>query len=433
MTPTQQAILGLVVLLVLMLLEMPVALAMAAVGFLGLWAAAGMVPALNVLGSDMWEQLGSYGMSVVPLFVLMGNIAFRTGVTNDLFEAAFKWIGQLRGGLAATTVVASTAFGAICGSNGATTATMGTIALPIMKKHGYDDALAAGSVAAGGTLGVMIPPSVVLIIVGIYTNLSIAKLFIATIPAGIILSLTMVGIVFLISARNRKLGPAGPKTTWAEKVRALGGVVETLLLFAFVMAGMFLGWFTPTEGGAFGSAGAVLIGLVRRKLKWDGFKKAVMDTISTSTMVVMLVAGAVILGRFLTYTQLPQTLANWVAEMNVPRFWVLILVMIVYVIGGALTDALGFLTLSLPVFFPLIIALDYNPYWFAIIVNTITAFGAITPPVGLCLYIIKGLRPEIPMETIFKGASWMMPAFPIAVAILVVFPQLITGLVGGGG
>jgi tripartite ATP-independent transporter DctM subunit len=432
MTPTQQAILGIVILLVLMLLEMPVAFAMFAVGFLGLWLAADLTVALNILGSDIWIQLGSYGMSVVPLFVFMGNIAFRTGVTTDLFESAFKWIGQFRGGLAATTVAASTAFGAICGSNGATTATMGTIALPIMKKYKYDDALACGAVATGGTLGVMIPPSVVLIIVALQTNLSIAKLFIATIPAGILLAVFMIAAVFIACARNKNLGPAGPKTTWLEKIKSLGGVIETLMLFVFVMAGMFLGWFTPTEGGAFGSAGAILIGLVRRKLKWEGFKRAVMDTISTSTMVVMLVAGAVVLGRFLTFTRLPQTMADWVATVDVPRFWVLMLVIVVYVVGGMLTDALGFLTLSVPVFFPLIIAMGYDPIWFAVLVNTITTFGAITPPVGLCLYIVKGLRPEVPIQTIFKGAVWFMPAFAVTIALLIAFPQIITGIVSSG-
>jgi tripartite ATP-independent transporter DctM subunit len=432
MSPTQQAILGIVILLVLMLLEMPVAFAMFAVGFLGLWMAADFTVALNILGSDIWLQLGSYGMSVVPLFVFMGNIAFRTGVTNDLFDTAFKWIGQFRGGLAATTIAASTAFGAICGSNGATTATMGTIALPIMKKYKYDDALACGAVATGGTLGVMIPPSVVLIIVALQTNLSIAKLFIATIPAGIMLAMFMIAVVFITCARNKDLGPAGPKTTWLEKIKSVTGIIETLILFIFVMAGMFLGWFTPTEGGAFGSAGAIIIGLIRRKLKWDGFKRAVMDTISTSTMVVMLVAGAVVLGRFLTYTRLPQSMADWVSTVNVPRFWVLMLVILVYVVGGALTDALGFLTLSVPVFFPLIIALGYDPIWFAVLVNTITTFGAITPPVGLCLYIVKGLRPEVPIQTIFKGAVWFMPAFAVTIALLIAFPQIITGIVSGG-
>jgi tripartite ATP-independent transporter DctM subunit len=420
------ALIGIVILVILMFLEMPVAFCMFVVGFIGLWIIQGKTQAFNIIGSDIWDQFSSYGMSVVPMFIFMGNIAFRTGVTNDLFNAAYKWVGQIRGGMAVTTVLASAAFGAICGSNAATCATMGTIALPIMKKFGYDDALNTGSVATGGTLGVMIPPSVVLIVIGIQYNLSIAKLFVAEVPAGLLLTITFAITILLLAWRKPKLGPAGPKTSFKEKMIALSGIIETLLLFVFVIGGMFAGWFTPTEGGAFGSAGAIIIALVRRHLTWARLKAAIWDTISTSVMVILLVAGAVVLGRFLTAAYLPSALAEWVTKLNVDRFWVLMVITVVYILGGMFTDALGFLTLSVPVFFPLAEALGYNIVWFAVYVTVLTTFGAISPPVGINLYIVKGLQPDIPIATIIRGALWFVPAYAVVLVLLVAVPGIIT-------
>jgi tripartite ATP-independent transporter DctM subunit len=429
MSDVTVALIGIIILVILMFLEMPVAFCMFVVGFVGLWIIQGKTQAFNVIGSDIWEQFSSYGMSVVPMFIFMGNIAFRTGVTNDLFNTAYKWVGQVRGGMAVTTILASACFGAICGSNAATCATMGTIALPIMSNYKYDDALNAGSVATGGTLGVMIPPSVVLIVIGIQYNLSIAKLFVAEIPAGLMLTVLFAITVLLICWRRPKLGPAGPKTSFKEKMIALSGVIETIVLFVFVIGGMFAGWFTPTEGGAFGSAGAIIISLIRRHLTWARFKAAVWDTISTSVMVLLLVAGAVVLGRFLTAAYLPSALAEWVTGLNVQRFWVLMVITVVYILGGMFTDALGFLTLSVPVFFPLAEALQYNIVWFAVYVTVLTTFGAISPPVGINLYIVKGLRPDIPIATIIRGALWFVPAYAVTLLILIALPGIITLLV----
>lgn len=429
MSDVTVALLGILILVVLMLLEMPVAFCMFTIGFVGLWIIQGRMQAFNIIGSDIWEQFSSYGMSVIPFFILMGNIAFRAGITNDLFKAAYNWVGHIRGGMAVTTVLASSAFGAICGSNAATAATMGTIALPAMEKYGYDSGLSTGSVATGGTLGVMIPPSVVLIVIGIQYNLSIAKLFVAEIPAGLLLTILFAITVLLLCWRRPNYGPPGPKTSWLDKLKALGSVIETLILFLFVIGGMFAGWFTPTEGGAMGAFGAIVIGLVRRKLTWKNFKAACWDTISTSTMVILLVASAVVLGRFLTAAYLPTELANWVADLGIARIWVLLVIMVVYVLGGMFTDALGFLTLSVPVFFPLAESLGYNIVWFTVLVTVITTFGAISPPVGVNLYVVKGLRPQIPIATIMRGTMWFYPAYLICVVLLVAFPQIITGLV----
>jgi len=425
------ALIGVGLLVVLMMLEMPVAFSMFTVGFAGLWIILGRTQAFNIIGSDIWEQFSSYGLSVVPMFIFMGNIAFRSGVTNDLFKAAYAWVGHVRGGMAVTTVLSSAAFGAICGSNAATTATMGTIALPNMKEYDYDDGLSTGSVAAGGTLGVMIPPSVVLIVIGIQYNLSIAKLFVAEIPAGLLLTVLFAITVLVLCWRRPALGPAGPATTFVEKLKALGGVIETIVLFIFVIGGMYRGWFTPTEGGAMGCFGALVIAAVRRKLTWERLKAAVWDTISTSTMVVLLVTGAVVLGRFLTAAYLPSELAAWVTTLDIDRLWVLLVIIVIYILGGMFSDALGFLTLSVPVFFPLAEALGYDIMWFAVLVTLLTTLGAISPPVGVNLYIVKGLRPEIPIATIMRGSMWFFPAYVVTIALLIAIPELVTSLVAG--
>ena len=392
-----------------MFLEMPVAFCMFVVGFVGLWIIQGKTQAFNVIGSDIWEQFSSYGMSVVPMFIFMGNIAFRTGVTNDLFNTAYKWVGQVRGGMGVTTVLASAAFGAICGSNAATCATMGTIALPIMKqvqvRRRAERGLRGGRRYAGrhdpAQRGAdrhrhpVQPLHRQAVRGGDPGRPDAHRAVRHHHPADVLAA--------------PQLGPAGPKTTFKEKMVALSGVIETLVLFVFVIGGMFAGWFTPTEGGAFGSAGAIIISLVRRHLTWARFKAAVWDTISTSVMVLLLVAGAVVLGRFLTAAYLPTDLADWVTGLNVARFWVLMVITVVYILGGMFTDALGFLTLSVPVFFPLAEALDYNIVWFAVYVTVLTTFGAISPPVGINLYIVKGLRPDMPIATIMQGGDVVRP------------------------
>jgi tripartite ATP-independent transporter DctM subunit len=234
------------------------------------------------------------------------------------------------------------------------------------------------------------------------------------------------GTISLLYKRNAALGPAGEKVSLKERILALNGVVETLVLFMLVIGGMYAGWFTPTEGGAAGSFGALVIALVRRKLTWSGFKLAVLDTLHTSAMVILLVVGAVVLGRFLTFTRLPYVLADWVVTQQIPDLAVLVVIIFVYILGGMFTDALGFLTLSVPVFFPLAAALGFNLIWFAVLVNIITTMGAITPPVGMCVFITKGLRPEVPIQTIMKGAAWFLPAYVIVISLLIAFPQVVT-------
>lgn len=420
------ALIGIGVLVVFMLLRMPVGFAMFLAGFLGFFYVASPEAAFNMLSGDIWEQFSSYGLSVIPLFVLMGSIAFHSGVTENLYRAAHKWVGHLRGGLAGTTIVASMGFAAICGSNAATAATMGTISLPQMKKYRYDPALSAASVACGGTLGVVIPPSVVLIVVAIQTGQSVGKLFVASIIPGILLGLFFLLTIFILCMKNPALGPAGERASLKEKLAALPGVIETLVLFALVIGGLYLGWFTPTEAGAAGAFGALLIALLQRKLTWPGFVSAVFETLRISAMVMVLVTGAVVFGRFLTITRLPYTLADWAAALPVPPHVILAVVILIYILGGMFMDALGFLVVTIPVFFPLAIALGYHPLWFSVLLNILTTLGAVTPPVGVCAYIVSGLAPEISLPTVFRGVVLFLPAYLICISLLLLFPQIVT-------
>ncbi len=424
MSPNTAAILGLILLFVFMALRMPVSFAMILAGFLGNAYMISTGAAIYMLTTNVWDQLSSYGLSVIPLFVFMGQLAYHCGITERLYNAAYKWVGRLPGGLAATTILSSAGFAAICGSNSATSATMGTIALPEMKRYNYDQALSTGSVAIGGTLGVVIPPSVVLIIIAVQTEQSITQLFFASIVPGIFLTVLFLATVFLMCLKNTSLGPPGPRTALREKLISLTGAVEAMILFLLVIGGLYAGWFTPTEAGAAGSFGAFLIGLTRRKLSKNEFVKAIAETIRISAMVVLLITGAVIFGRFLTVTRLPFELADWASSLNVPREVILIVVLLIYLVGGCLMDALGFLVVTIPIFYPLAKALGFDPVWYSVIITLVTTMGAVTPPVGVNVYIVSGLVPEIPIGTIFRGVSIFLIAYVICLALLMVFPEM---------
>jgi tripartite ATP-independent transporter DctM subunit len=424
MSPTTTAIMGMIFLFLLMALRMPVSFAMILAGFMGNAYMISTDAAIYMLATNVWGQLSSYGLSVIPLFVFMGQLAYHSGITERLYNAAYKWVGRLPGGLASTTILSSAGFAAICGSNSATSATMGTIALPEMERYGYDPALSTGSVAIGGTLGVVIPPSVVLIIIAVQTEQSIAQLFMACIVPGFFLTALFLATVFLLCIRNPGLGPKGPMADMKEKLISLTGVAEAMILFLLVIGGLYAGWFTPTEAGAAGSFGALLIGLVRRKLSKQEFVKAVAETIRISAMVVLLITGAVIFGKFLTVTRLPFELADWAASLNVPREAILLVVLLIYLVGGCLVDALGFLVVTIPIFFPLAQALGFHPVWFTVVITLVTTMGAVTPPVGVNVYIVSGLAPNVPIGTIFGGVSIFLVAYVICLALLMIFPGM---------
>ncbi len=413
-----------------MVFGMPIGFAMLLAGVLG---NAYMLPggaAAHLLATNLWDQFSSYGLSVIPLFVLMGQFAYRAGVTTRLYRAAYTWVGRLPGGLAGTTVAASAGFSAICGSNSATTATMGTIALPEMRRYGYAPTLSAGAVAVGGTLGVVIPPSVVLIVLAVQTEQSLLRLFLASVVPGLVLTALLLLTIVVLCVRNPRLGPAGPATGWREKFAALGGVVETLLLFGIVIGGLYAGFFTPTEAGAAGAVGALAIGVLRRQLNLRTIAQSIGESLRVSAMVVLMIAGAVLFGRFLTVSRLPFELAEWAAALPVAPGWILLVVVLIYLIGGALMDALGFLVVTTPIFFPLALALGYDPVWFVVLLTLVTTLGAITPPVGVNVFIVNGLAPEIPIAKIFRGVAYFALAYVLCIAAIWFVPQTVLFLPG---
>ncbi|MFD1707860.1 TRAP transporter large permease [Siminovitchia sediminis] len=425
MSATIIALLGIGLLFLLMSLKMPISFSMFLAGFLGLLVMASPNAAFGILTADLWNQLSSYSLSVIPLFILMGEIVFRTGITEELFKSAYKWIGQYRGGMASTTIVASAGFAAISGSNSATAATMGTMALPELKKYQYDDKLSAGSVAGGGTLGIIIPPSTVLIVIAIQTEQSIKDLFLASLIPGAILVVLFLLTVIYLCRRDPSLGPPGGKTEMKEKFASLAGVVPVFLLFIFVIGGLFIGWFTPTESGAFGAFGALILAMAMRKLTWGKLVTATSSALKSSAMVMMLIVGAMVFGRFLTITRLPYDVADWAGSLNIAPILILIIILAIFVLGGAIMDAMGFLIIAIPIFFPLVIRLGYDPIWFAVILCIVTSLGAITPPVGVNAFVVKGIRDDISINNIFRGIAPFMVAYIICIALLIAFPQMI--------
>lgn len=423
------AIIGLIALFALMLLRMPISFSMFIVGFIGIMVVASTDAAFNVLTAELWNQFSSYTLTVIPLYIFMGEIVFRAGVTENLFKAAYKWVGHLKGGMAWTVILASAGFAAICGSNAATAATMGTMALPELKKYNYKDWLSTGSVAAGGTLGIIIPPSTVLLVIALQAELSVRQLFVASIIPGLLLTGLFLLMIVYLCQRNPEIGPAGPKVGMKEKLQSISGVIPILFLFVFVIGGLFLGWFTPTESGAYGAFGALVIALLMKKMTWDKFRLAVSGTLRSSAMVITLIVGAMVYGRFLTITRLPYEVADWTKTLDVAPIVILLVILLIYVIGGSLMDALGFLIIALPIFYPTVISLGYDPVWFAVILCIVTSMGAITPPVGVNVFVVKGISPETNIASIFKGSNYFLVAYVICIALLIAFPQIITFLI----
>jgi len=356
------------------------------------------------------------------------QVAFHSGVNEKLYNAAYKWVGQVRGGIAMATVMACSAFAAICGSNAATAATMTTVALPQMNKYNYEPMLSTGAIACGSTLGVVIPPSVVLIVIGLSTGQSIAKLFYGGIGAGIILAILLMLTIYILCCIYPEWGPVGPKTGFIEKLKALTGTFEMTTLFLLVMLGLYFGFFTPTEAGAAGSLFALMISVAQGRLAWKGFVSSVMDTLRISCMVIMIVAGAVIFGRFLAVTRIPFDIASWVVELPISNTAIMMIIFAIYIVGGAVMDALALLLITIPIFFPVANQLGYDPIWFGVTITVITTLGAVTPPVGATTYVVGGMAKDVPLEDVFKGVTFFLPAYIICVLLLMVFPRIVTFL-----
>ena len=426
MSPEITGIVGIGLLLVLFLLRMPIAFAMAFVGLAGFAYLADPGPALSLLAQDIFEQFAAYPLSVIPMFILMGSFAYASGISKRLYETTYAWVGHLRGGLTIATVLACAGFAAICGSTAATAATMGKIALPEMKKYRYSDTLATGTVAASGALGILIPPSTILIVYGILTEESIGKLFLAGVLPGLILSLFFVITVVAICLRNPQMGPPGNPCTWQERLKATKGLVEAFILFLVTIGGLFSGWFSPTQAGAIGAAGALLIGLGGRQITWQKFFQASKDGLQTACMVMFIITGATIFGHFMAISTIPFLLADWVGSLTISPTAIMGVIIFIYFIGGFFMDSMALIVVTIPIFFPVVMKLGFDPIWFGVIIVLVAEMGVITPPVGINVFVIKGIAPEIPLRIIFRGILPFLVALIILTVLLMIFPEIAT-------
>ena len=428
MNPILIGSIGILVLLVLFSIGMPMAFSMALVGLAGFAYLVSPDAAFNLLPRDVFDQFTTYSLSVIPMFVMMGCYAFASGIGRKLFNTAYILLGRLPAGLAVSTMAASTAFGAVCGSTAATTATIGKVALPEMKKYHYNDTFATGSVAVAGGLGIMIPPSTSFIVYGLLVEESIGKLYISGIIPGLIIAVLFIFTILIWCRIDPTAGPPGPATTFKQKVRSLTGVADALVLFAVTMGGMFAGWFTPTQAGAIGSVGALVIGIVNRELTWQKFVDATKDGLRISCMILLLIAGATVFSHFITRTTMPTLLAEAVGTMAVPGFVVMILILVFYFLLGTFLDAMATIVLVVPILYPMVLKLGYDLIWFGVMVTLMSMTAVVSPPDGVNVYVVKGIARDVPITTIFKGTIPYLVPFFIAIVLLMLFPELATFL-----
>ncbi|MEA3279755.1 MAG: TRAP transporter large permease [Thermodesulfobacteriota bacterium] len=428
MSPTITGLIGIAALFLLIFSRMPVGFLMAMIGFLGFGYLVSFDASLNLIAIDIFSVFGSYNLTVIPLFVLMGQISFHAGISARLFDTANKFIGHLPGGLAIATIGACAGFAAICGSTNATAATMAAATLPEMKRYNYKPELATGVVAAGGSLGILIPPSVIFIIYGIMTEQSIGKLFVAGLLPGLLLSLLFITAVVLWTIIKPDLAPRSAKSGFKEKIASLSGLIETLLLFCLVMGGLFVGFFTPTEAGAIGASGTLLLAVVRHNITWKNFVASLFETTRISCMIFVIVAGATIFGHFLAVSQIPFDIANWISGFQLPPYAIMFFIIMVYLMGGCFIDALALIMLTVPIFYPVVNCLGYDPLWFGVIIVLVTQIGVITPPVGVNVYVVSGVARDVPLHVIFKGVIPFLIALIVGTLLLIPFPQIATFL-----
>ncbi|MEH6833980.1 MULTISPECIES: TRAP transporter large permease [Falsihalocynthiibacter] len=440
MTGVEIALIGFALMLVAIFLRVPVAVAMGITGFVGIWIIRGSASApLNQLKTLSYDTFSSYSLSIVPLFLLMGQFATKSGMSRALFQAAADWLGHRRGGVAMATVGACAGFGAICGSSLATASTMGQVALPEMRRAGYSDALATGVLAAGGTLGILIPPSVILVIYAILAEQNIAKMFAAAIVPGILAAVGyMIVVRLMVSRESGDL--RAPKVAYAKRLKSLLAVWPVILIFALVMGGIAADWnwvkpgvqalFTPTEGAAIGMVITGLYGAATGGLTWSGFVESVLAAASATAMIFLILLGAQLFNTFLAFTQAPQTLAEWIGGLGVLPIIVLLGMLVFYLVFGCVMDSLSMILLTVPVFFPIIETLDFGltaeatAIWFGILALVTVEIGLITPPVGLNLFIINGLAKDVPIGQTYRGVLPFIASDILRVALLLAVPSL---------
>ena len=420
-------ILVLVLLLVLFATGIELGIAMALMGFVGFAYLNGFHPAMQLVGRDVYDVITNYGYTVFPLFILMGQIGFNAGIAVRLYDAAHKFVGHIPGGLAMATVMGATGFKAICGSSAATSATFASVAIPEMDRYGYDRKLSTGIVATVGTLGCIIPPSVVLIVFGIITEQSIGQLFLAGIIPGLIIAFFFMGIIYGWVKVNPKIAPMSERSTWKARVRSLPEVVWIILVFLLVIGGIMQGFFTPTEAGAVGTFAVLLLGVAKRSLNFSGYVKSLSEALRTAGMILMLITGSVILGHFIVVTNIPEKTAEWLVVLPLNRYVIMVLICIVYEIGGSFIDDLAFMILATPIFYPAVQKLGFNPIWFGIVIGVVVMIGVVIPPVAVCVFVVKNIT-KVPIGQIYKGVTPFLLSLIACAALLFFFPGIATFL-----
>lgn len=418
------ALVGFAAIFALALLRVPLAFAMGLVGFAGIGLTLGWQPAMASASQVVYDTGFAYTLSVIPLFILMGNFVARAGLAHELFAAAYAFIGHWRGGLAHATIAACAGFGAICGSSIATAATMSKVAYPSMKRLGYSDALSTGVMAAGGTLGIMIPPSTIMVIYGIITETHIGKLFAAGVLPGLLTAALLMLAVVLVTARDPAHAPAGERTAWPERWRALRGIWGVVLLVVVVLGGIYGGFFTATEGAGFGAAGAFLFALLRRRLTWAILLQVLVESARTTAMLFTLLIAATLFANFVNFTSLPVDLKDAITQADLAPTMVIVAMMAIYVVLGTVMEELTMVLLTIPLFFPIVTSLGFDPVWFGVLIVMIVQIGLISPPVGMNLFVLNALLPQVGLGRIFRGCWPFVLVLVVTLGLLIAFPQL---------
>ena len=419
-----EALIGFLAIFGLALLRMPLAFSMGIVGIVGIGLTRGWMPALASTAQVVQETGFAYTLSVIPLFILMGNFVARAGLAHELFHAAYTFIGHRRGGLAHATIAACAGFGAICGSSIATAATMSKVAYPSMKKLGYSDALSTGVIAAGGTLGIMIPPSTIMVIYGIVTETHIGKLFAAGVIPGILTAILLMAAVVIMTSRNPEHAPAGEKFTWKQRIEALRGIWGVLLLVVVVLGGIYGGVFTATEGAGMGAAGAFLFAWARKALTWESLIGILVESARTTGMLFTLLIAATVFANFVNFTTMPNDLKEWITHLGLSPVMVVGAMMVIYIILGTVMEELTMVLLTIPLFFPIVMQLGFDPVWFGVLIVMVIQIGLISPPVGMNLFVLNTLLPKVGLGTIFRGCWPFVAMQVVTLAILLFFPSL---------
>jgi C4-dicarboxylate transporter DctM subunit len=416
-------IIGLVAVLALFLTGIELGFGMALVGFLGFSYIVSTKAALNLLAKDVFDVFANYGFTVVPLFVLMGQIAFNAGIAKRLYDTGYKFIGHIPGGLAMATAAGAAAFGTVTGSAIATAATFGSVAYPEMERYGYGKSLSTGIIAVGGTLGSLIPPSVTLIVYGIITETSIGKLFLAATIPGLIISLLFIFTIYGMCKINPSMGPKGERSGWKERGKSLKEVIWVLLIFLIVTGGMSKGIFTPTEAGSAGTFAVLVLSIAKRDINFGGFLKSVAESLRTACMTMMLIAGSTILGHFIIVTKIPMYAADWVLGLRLHPALIMLLILLIYEIGGSFIDDLAFMVLATPIFYPIVVKLGFDPIWFGIILHIFVMIGIVIPPVAMNVFVVRNIT-KIPFSVIYNGVYPFLIGMILCAALLFIFPQI---------